>query len=84
MENGIELKRTINLTWDDHWKKYEERCNIKPRGEVRPLLYSDISRTERPRRKKPKFKKLKIFKQCRENLETMSIIDQKIDNWLKE
>ena len=57
MENGIEPKRTISLTWDDPWKKYEERWKKKPRGEGRPLLYSDISRTERPRRKKPKFKK---------------------------
>ena len=53
-------------------------------GEGRPLLYSDISRTERPKRKKPKFKKLKAFKQWRENMETMSLIDQKIDDWLKE
>ena len=57
MENGIEPKRTISLTWDDPWKKYEERWKKKPRGEGRPMLYSDISRTERPRRKKPKFKK---------------------------
>ena len=52
-------------------------------AEVRPLLYSDISRTERPKRKKPNFKKQKAFKQWRENMETMSLIDQKIDNWLK-
>ena len=48
------------------------------------FAYSDISRTERPKRKKPKFKKLKAFKQWRENMETMSLIDQKIDDWLKE
>ena len=56
MENGIEPKRTISLTWDDPWKKYEERWKKKPRGEGRPLLYSDITRIERPRKKKPKFK----------------------------
>ncbi len=84
MENGIDPKRTISLTWDDPWKKYEERWKKNPRGEGRPLLYSDISRTERPKRKKPKFKKLKAFKQWRENMETMSLIDQKIDDWLKE
>ena len=84
MENGIEPKRTISLTWDDPWKKYEERWKKKPRGEGRPLLYSDISRTERPKRKKPKFKKLKAFKQWRENMETISLTDQKIDDWLKE
>ena len=78
-------KRTISLTWDDPWKKKnEERWKKNPRGEGRPLLYSDISRTERPKRKKPKFKKLKAFKQWRENMETMSLIDQKIDNWLKD
>ena len=84
MENGIEPKRTVSLTWDAPWKKYEERCKKKPRGEGRPLLYSDISRTERLKRKKPKFKKLKAFKQWRENIETMSLIDQKIDDCLKE
>ena len=36
-----------------------------------------------PKGKKPKFKKLKAFKQWRENMETMLLIDQKIDNWLK-
>ena len=66
MENEIEPKRTISLTWDDPWKKYEERWKKKPRGEGRPLLYSDISRTERPKRKKPKFRKLKVFKQCKQ------------------
>ena len=57
MDNGTEPKRTISLTWDDPWKKYEERWRKNPRGEGKPLLYSDISRTERPRRKKPKFRK---------------------------
>ncbi|MDP7335050.1 MAG: hypothetical protein QF832_18525, partial [SAR324 cluster bacterium] len=57
MENGTEPKRTISLTWDDPWKKYEERWRKNPRGEGKPLLYSDISRTERPRRKKSKFRK---------------------------
>ncbi len=84
MEYGIEPKRTISLTWNDPLKKYEERWKIKPRGEGRPLLYSDISRTERPRRKKSNFKKLKALKKWRENMETMSLIDKKIDKWLKE
>ena len=83
MENGIEPKRNISLTWDDPWKKYEESWKKKPRGEGRPLLYSDITRIESHRKKKPKFKKMKAFKQWRENMETMSLIDQKIDNWLK-
>ena len=83
MENGIEPKRTISLTWDDTWLKYEQKCKKHPRGEGKPLLYSDISRTERPRRKKPKFKKLKKFKEWREKMETMSLVDKKIDSWLK-
>ena len=48
MENGIEPKRTISLTWDDPWKKYEERWKKHPRGEGKPLLYSDISRSKCP------------------------------------
>ena len=48
MENGVEPKRTISLSWDDPWKKYEERLKINPRGEGKALLYSDISRTEVP------------------------------------
>ena len=39
MENGIEPKRTISLTWDDPWKKYEERWKKKPRGEGRALTF---------------------------------------------
>ena len=56
MENGIEPKRTISLNWDDPWKKYEEKWRNNPRGEGKPLLYTDISRTERPKRKKSKSK----------------------------
>ena len=84
MENGIEPKRTISLNWDDPWKKYEEKWRKNPRGEGKPLLYSDISRTERNRRKKSKFKKLKSVKPWRESLETLSLVDKKIDDWLKE
>ena len=35
-------------------------------------------------KEKTEVKKLKAFKQWRENMETMSLIDQKIDDWLKE
>ena len=52
MKNGTEPKRTISLTWDDPWKKYEERWRKNQRGEGKPLLFSDISRTKRTRRKK--------------------------------
>ena len=84
MENGIEPKRTISLTWDDPWKKYEERWKKHPRGEGKPLLYSDISRTERPRRSKPKFRKTKAFKAWRESMEPLSMVDKRIDDWLKD
>ena len=84
MENGIEPKRTISLTWDDPWKKYEERWRKNPCGEGKALLYSYISMTERPRRKKLKLKKSKSFKQWRESLETLSLVDKKIDDWLKD
>ena len=59
MENGIEPKRTISLTWDDPWKKYEERWKKHPRGEGKPLLYSDISRIERPPEKQTEIQKNK-------------------------
>ena len=84
MENGIEPKRTISLTWDDPWKKYEERWKKHPRGEGKPLLYSGISRTERSRRSKPKFRKTKSFKAWRESMETLSLVDKRIDVWLKD
>ena len=84
MESGTDPKRTISLTWDDPWKKYEEKWRKNPRGEGKPLLYSDISRTERTQRKKLKFKKSKSFKQWRESMETLSLANQKIYNWLKE
>ena len=84
MENGIEPKRTISLNWDNPWKNYEEKWIKNPRAEGKPLLYTDISRTERPKRKKPKFKKLKSFKKWRESMETLSLANQNIDKWLKE
>ena len=39
--------KEISLTWDDPWKKYEERWKKKPRR-GKTFLYSDISRLERP------------------------------------
>lgn len=86
MENGVEPKRTISLNWDDPWKKYEEKWKKNPSGEGKALLYSDISRTEgtKRRRKKPKFKTSKKFKQWRESVETLSLANKNIDDWLKE
>ena len=83
MENVTEPKRTISLTWDDPWKKYEEKWRKNPHGEGKPLLYSDISKTERPRRQKRKFRKTQLFKQWRESMETLSLVDKKIYDWLK-
>ena len=43
MENEIDPKRTINLTWDDPWKKYEERWKkndtwaVKKKGQKRAI-----------------------------------------------
>ena len=42
MENGIEPKRTISLTWDDPWKKYEERWKKSPAARV-DLCFIQIS-----------------------------------------
>ena len=74
MENGIEPKYTISLNWDDPWKKYEEKWRKNPRGEGKPILYTDISRTEHPKRKKSK-----SFKKWRESIETLSLANQNID-----
>ena len=84
MENGVETKRTISLSWDDPWKEYAERWKKNLRGEDKALLYSDISRTEVPRSMKSKFKPTKKFKRWRESMEPISLVDQQIDAWLKE
>ena len=78
MDEGIEPQKTISHNWVDPWLKYEQRWKKKPRGE-KGLLYSDISRLEKPRRKS-KFKQTRKFKQMRESMELLSLIDQ----WLKE
>ena len=78
MDESIEPKKTISLQWDDPWLKYEQRWKKNPRGE-NGLLYSDIPRTEKPRRRS-KFKHNRKFKQMRESMEPLSLIDQ----WLKE
>ena len=62
MENGIEPKRTISLNWDDPWKKYEEKWRKNPRGEGKALLYSDVSRTEHPKRKTKETGKMNFIK----------------------
>ena len=84
MEIGIEARCNILLNWDDPWKKYEEKWRKNLRGEGKPILYTDISRTERPKRKKSRFKKSKSFKKWRESMETLSLANQNIDKWLKE
>ncbi len=52
MENGINQKHAISLSWEDPWIKYKEKWKKHTRGEGKPLLYSDISRIEKTRRKK--------------------------------
>ena len=78
MDESIEPKKIISLQWDDLWLKYEQRWKKNPRGE-KGLLYSDIPRTKKPRRSS-KFKHNRKFKQMRESMEPLSLIDQ----WLKE
>ena len=48
MENGIEPKRTISLTWDDPWKKYEEVEEASSRGRQTFALFRHL-----PDRKAP-------------------------------
>ena len=46
MEEISQPKKVISLSWDDPWKKYEERCQKNPKGE-NAMLYSDIPRMEK-------------------------------------
>ena len=38
MEEGLEPKRTISLSWDDPWKKYEERRKKNTKIRIRKVL----------------------------------------------
>ena len=38
MEEGLEPKRTISLSWDDPWKKYEERRKKNTKIRIRNAL----------------------------------------------
>ena len=74
MEEISQPKKVISLSWDDPWKKYEERCQKNPKGE-NALLYSDIPRTERLRRRK-KTKYSKKFRQWRNSMEVLSAVSR--------
>ena len=53
--------------------------------EVKANLYSIvISQGRNVLGKKTKFRKTKSFKQWRESMETLSLVDKKIDDWLKD
>ena len=73
MAGFSEPKKVISLSWDDPWKKYEERCQKNPKGE-NALLCSDIPRMERRRcRKKTKYsKKLRQWRNSMEDLSAVS------------
>ena len=49
MEGISEPKKIISLSWDDPWRKYEEKFKKNPKGED-ALLVSDLPRSERKRR----------------------------------
>ena len=51
MEGISEPKKIISLSWDDPWRKYEEKIKKNPKGED-AILVSDLPRTERKRRKR--------------------------------
>ena len=38
MEEGLEPKRNISLSWDDPWKKYEERRKKNTKIRIRKVL----------------------------------------------
>ena len=63
MEGISEPKKIISLSWDDPWRKYEEKIKKNPKGED-AILVSDLPRTERKRRKrKTRYsKKLRIWR----------------------
>ena len=74
MDESNEPKKIISLQWDGPWLNYVQRWKKKPKGE-KGLLYSDIPRTTSPRRRS-KFKHNRKFKQMRESMEPLSLIDQ--------
>ena len=72
MEEISQPKKMISLSWDDPWKKYEEKFNKNPKGED-ALLVSDLARTERKRRKR-KTRYSKKFRIWRNSMEVISAV----------
>ena len=72
MEGISEPKKIISLSWDDPWKKNEEKFNKNPKGED-ALLVSDLPRSERKRRKR-KTRYSKKFRIWRNSMEVISAV----------
>ena len=72
MEGISEPKKIISLSWDDPWKKYEEKVKKNPKGED-ALLVSDLPRSERKRRKR-KTRYSKKFRIWRNSMEVISAV----------
>ena len=72
MDGISEPKKIISLSWDDPWRKYEEKFNKNPKGEDAKLV-SDLPRTERKRRKR-KTRYSKKFRIWRNSMEVISAV----------
>ena len=72
MEGISEPKKIISLSWDDPWRKYEEKFKKNPKGED-ALLVSDLPRSERKRRKR-KTRYSKKFRIWRNSMEVISAV----------
>jgi len=72
MEGISEPKKIISLSWDDPWRKYEEKFKKNPKGED-AILVSDLPRTERKRRKR-KTRYSKKFRIWRNSMEVISAV----------
>ena len=72
MEGISEPKKIISLSWDDPWRKYEEKIKKNPKGED-ALLVSDLPRSERKRRKR-KTRYSKKFRIWRNSMEVISSV----------
>ena len=72
MEGISEPKKIISLSWDDPWRKYEEKIKKNPKGED-ALLVTDLPRSERKRRKR-KTRYSKKFRIWRNSMEVISAV----------
>ena len=74
MEGISEPKKIISLSWDDPWRKYEEKIKKNPKGED-ALLVTDLPRSERKRRKR-KTRYSKKFRIWRNSMEAISAVQK--------